>query len=136
MIDLCDAKMYEKKEIFLDIFGEGVAKKQILHVNDCAKALITLMIAHEDYSEPVNVGTEDYESWSDIVEKICNIIDYHGKIRFNSERRERLENRLCDIKKLTTKGWKPQINMEEGLKGLCEEYFTMKRGQTNAQKGL
>ena len=127
VIDLCKAKTEGIDKIKMNVFGEGKAKKQILHVNDCADAIITLMNKYEEYSEPVNIGTEEYESWSTIIEKICRIIDYDGEVIFNSERQERLENRLCSIDKLLQLGWKPKIDMDTGLRELCAECMECNR---------
>ena len=128
VINLCNAKLSNQSSIKLDIFGKGIAKKQILHVKDCANAIITIMDKYEDFSEPINIGTEQYESWGSIVDKICKIIDYKGEVIFNTEKKERLENRLCSIDKLKELGWKQSIDMETGLKSLCDEYMSSKRG--------
>ena len=127
VIELCEAKLNNKNSIKLDIYGEGKARKQILHVQDCANAIITLMKYYENYLEPVNIGTNQYESWSSIVEKICEIINYKGEITFNVDKPERLENRLCSIEKLTHLGWSPKIDIDNGLRCLCNEYLQSKR---------
>lgn len=128
VIDLCNAKLNNQESIKLDIFGKGIAKKQILHVADCANAIITIMEKYEDFNEPINIGSENFETWSSIVQKLCSIIEYKGEVMFNADKQERLENRLCSIERLKRLGWKQKINMEDGLKCLCDEYFNMKRG--------
>lgn len=128
VMDLCDAKMSDSASVFLDVFGEGKAPKQILHVYDCANAICTVMEKYEDFSEPINIGSIVSESWGSVVEKICRILDFHGEVLFNSERKERMENRICNLDKLLSLGWTQKIDMDTGLKSLCDEYMNMKRG--------
>lgn len=128
VINLCNAKKNNEEVVKLDIFGEGKAKKQILHVSDCANAIITAMEKYEDYSLPINIGSQEIVSWSDVVREVCQIIDYKGKVLFNTEHQERMENRICDIRRLESLGWKQQISIHDGLESLCEEWF-----QTNGK---
>lgn len=123
--DLCEAKKTNRKSIKLDIFGEGKAQKQILHVKDCADAIILTMEKYEEYTSPINIATDKPESWSTVVEIICNIINYNGEITFNIERKENMMNRICSIEKLYEMGWRPQISMYEGLRSLCNEYMQL-----------
>lgn len=125
--DLCDAKLSGKKEIFIDIFGEGKARKQILHVKDCAEAIILSLDKYEDFWEPINIGSEKPETWSSIVKIICQLIGYDGKVIFNSERKENLSNRICSINKIKNLGWTQKISMEDGLRDLCKEYINTKK---------
>ena len=131
--DICDAKINGTDEIYLDVFGEGKALKQFLHVVDCADAIIKVMNGYEDAMSPINIASDVPQSWSSIVEKICEITGYHGKIRFNSERKENMANRICSTKKLNVLNWKQNVSMEKGLELLIKEYMEMK-GEKNSEK--
>ncbi len=118
---ICNAKLKGENSLYLDVFGEGKALKQFLHVDDCADAIIKVMQSYEDYTAPINIATNQPESWSSIVKKICKIVDYNGEIKFNADRKENLANRICSTEKLNKIGWQQKISMEQGLKLLCAE---------------
>lgn len=123
VMDICDAKLDGEKKLKLDVYGEGKAQKQFLHVSDCASAIIAAFEQYSNFREPINISTDEVESWSTIVEKICNIVGYSGEISFNNDRQENMMNRICSIEKLESIGWHPQISMYDGLTQLCNEYL-------------
>ena len=122
---ICAAKIRNADSLYLDVFGEGKALKQFLHVKDCADAIIKVMQFYEDYGVPINIASNKPESWSSIVQMICEIVNYKGRINFNSARKEDLTNRLCSTEKLKSMGWKQKITMKAGLESLCKEYMEM-----------
>lgn len=126
--DICDAKLNGIDEIYLDVFGEGKALKQFLHVSDCADAIITIMNCYEDVMNPINVTSDEPESWSSIVKMICEITGYNGNIKFNSEKQENMANRLCSTTKMSKlrQGGVTRISMKNGLEQLINEYMKMK----------
>lgn len=126
VMQICDAKLENRNELFLDIFGKGIAKKQFLHVDDCANAVITVMENYECTDYPaINIGSSEISCWKSIVDAICNTVGYNGKIQFNSERSENMANRICSIDELTKIGWAQQISMQQGITMLCNEYQKM-----------
>lgn len=130
VMDICDAKAAGKQELFLDIFGQGLSKKQILHVDDCVEALVCVMNRFEpDDSAVVNVGSFQPSCWSEIVADIKALTHYDGTIRFNEERKENMANRICSTEKLKQLGWAPKISMRHGLELLCTEYQASKNGE-------
>ena len=120
---ICAAKINGADSLYLDVFGEGKALKQFLHVKDCADAIIKVMQSYEDYGVPINIASDKPESWSSIVQIICEIVNYKGRVNFNSARKENLTNRLCSTEKLKSLGWKQKITMRAGLELLCKEYM-------------
>lgn len=134
--DICDAKLNGIDEIYLDVFGEGKALKQFLHVSDCADAIITIMNCYEDIMSPINIASDEPESWSTIVKMICEITGYNGIIKFNSERQENMANRLCSTTKLNKlqRGGVTKISMKKGLEQLINEYIETKGDKKNSEK--
>lgn len=122
---ICDAAREGKTELFLDVFGRGEAKKNLLHVDDCADAIITVMDRYEGADTAVNIASDEFVTWRQVVDMLCEITGYRGHISFHADRKENLANRLCSVKKLDELGWKPQITVYEGLRQLCLEYMRM-----------
>lgn len=127
VMEICDAKEAGKSELFLDVFGKGEAKKQFLHVEDCADAIIEVMEVYENKEEPaINICGSEISCWKDIVNQICETIKYDGKVLFNSDRDENMTNRICSEEKLEKIGWTQKIKMKDGILMLCREYQSIK----------
>lgn len=123
VMDICNAKEEGKTDLYLDVFGEGIAPKQFLHVDDCADALICVMETYPvQQGTVINIGSFETSCWKAIVAEIKSLVQYSGNIRFNTLRQENLANRICSTAKLQALGWTPKISMEQGLKRLCQEY--------------
>ncbi len=125
VMDICDAKKEDKSQLFVDVFGKGMARKNLLHVDDCADAIITVMNKYEGNQTAVNIASDEVVNWSQVVDIICKTIDYRGNILFNTDREENLTNRLCSTKILDELGWTPKKSIDFGLKELCKEYMEM-----------
>lgn len=126
VMDMCAAKHEGASELYLDVFGRGVAKKNLLHVEDCADAIIAVMERYDGKAAAVNIASDEVVSWCIIVELLREITGYQGKIRFNTERKENLTPRLCSCEKIKALGWRPRYDMAKGLRELCAEYMAMK----------
>lgn len=126
VMDICDAKLSNAPSLYLDVFGKGEACKNLLHVDDCAGAIIYTMNHYESDDVAINIVSDEIVTWSQLVKYVCEIVGYEGTITFNTERKENMSNRLCSTKKLNSLGFKPEISIYEGLKMLCSEYLQMK----------
>lgn len=126
VMDICDAKINGKDELFLDVYGKGEAKKNLLFVDDCADAIVEIMERYESDKTAINVVSDEAITWRQVVDMICTIVQYNGDISFHEDKRENMTNRLCSPDKLAELGWKPKHDLYSGLKELCTEYMTMR----------
>ncbi len=127
VMDICDAKKEEKENLFLDVFGKGEAKKNLLHVEDCADAIITVMESYKGEEAAVNIVSDEIVCWREVVDIICEYVGYEGKISFNTDRKENMTNRICSSQILDSLGWQPNISIKAGLQSLCKEYMEMEK---------
>ena len=126
VMDMCEAKHKGKAELFLDVYGKGIAKRNLLHVDDCADAIITVMERYCGEEGVINIASDEIVSWRTVVDSLGKITDYHGKILFNEDREENLTSRVCSCRKLREMGWTPKYDIERGLRELCAEYAALK----------
>jgi GDP-L-fucose synthase len=49
-------------------------------------------------------------------------IGYTGSIHFNSDQPDGTERKLLDTAKINQLGWKAKIELEEGIRMICEEF--------------
>ncbi len=106
------AKAEHGKEVI--VWGTGTPRREFLHVDDCADALVCLMRRFSDEG-PVNIGTGTDVTIRDLAELIAQISGYRGNIVFDPSRPDGTPRKLSDVGRLTALGWRPGISLREGL---------------------
>ncbi len=109
-----------KKELTL---GNIDATRDFTYVSDTADAIIRSLDSKKAIGEIINVGSGNEISIKDLAFKIFKVAKKKIKIRYDEGRERPFDvNRLiCDNKKaLRLLGWKPKINMDQGLKKLFQ----------------
>lgn len=107
-----EAKKNNAKEVVL--WGTGSPKREFLHVDDLADALIFLMENYND-SKIINIGTGQDLSIKELAEKIKKIINFDGKIIWDKTKPDGTPRKLLDVSKLHGLGWRHKIELDEGL---------------------
>ena len=108
------------KELML---GNIDATRDFTYVSDTANAIIRSLDSKKAVGEIINVGSGSEISIRDLAFKISKIAKKKIKIRHDESRERPYDvNRLiCNNKKASKLlGWKPKINMDQGLKKLFQ----------------
>ena len=108
------------KELML---GNIDATRDFTYVSDTANAIIRSLDSKKAVGEIINVGSGNEISIKDLAFKISKIAKKKIKIRHDESRERPYDvNRLiCNNKKASKLlGWKPKINMDQGLKKLFQ----------------
>jgi GDP-L-fucose synthase len=108
-----EAKINEEDEVV--IWGTGKPKREFLHVDDLADALLFLMNNY-DGDQFVNVGVGKDISILELAELIKDIVGFEGEIVNDLSKPDGTPEKLLDVKKLNNLGWEAQISLEEGIK--------------------
>lgn len=98
-----------------EIWGTGSARREFLHVDDCADALVLLMQRYSGY-EHVNVGCGADVSIKDLTTLIADAVGFKGEITHDRSKPDGTPQKLMDISKLTALGWAPRIDLPTGLR--------------------
>ncbi len=96
------------------IWGDGTPLREFLHVQDLARACLVLL---EKYDEPVaiNVGSGQEITIGQLASLVAKVIGFRGEISFDTDRPNGTPRKLLDNSKISNLGWKPEINLEEGI---------------------
>jgi GDP-L-fucose synthase len=97
----------------VECFGDGSPKREFLYSDDLADAAIFLMTQKTDSF--INIGTGIETSIVELVDEICNIIEYSGKIVWDTSKPNGAPRRVLDVSKLNSLGWKPKTSLREGI---------------------
>ena len=113
------------------IWGTGTPKREFLHVDDMAQASIHLMnIDKKNYDEHtspmcshINVGSGIDLSIKELAETIKEVVDFKGEINFDSTKPDGSPQKFLDSKRINSLGFKPKINLKEGLIKTYQDYL-------------
>jgi len=97
------------------LWGTGSPKRELMHVDDLARACLLLMNKYED-SKPINVGTGIDLTIKEIAEIVQKIIGHEGKIVWDNSKPDGTPRKLLDVTKIKNLGWNSEIKLEDGLK--------------------
>jgi GDP-L-fucose synthase len=102
------------------LWGTGQARREFLHVDDLADALMTLM-AEYDEEDPINVGSDHEVTISELAHMIAEIVGYRGEIRFDASKPDGPPRKLLDSSKVNHI-WRAKIDLYDGLRSTFEWY--------------
>ena len=98
----------------VDIWGSGKPRREFLHVDDLADALVFLIERYSDETH-VNVGWGEDLTIAELAQTIADVIGYKGAFRFDASKPDGAPRKLLDTGKLEAMGWRPRIRLKEGL---------------------
>jgi GDP-L-fucose synthase len=114
------AKATNAKEV--EIWGTGTPKREFLHVDDLADALVFLM---ERYSGElqINIGWGEDVSIRELAELVADVVGFRGRFRYDTTKPDGTPRKLLDVSRLNVMGWRPRIPLREGLKDAYRWYL-------------
>jgi GDP-L-fucose synthase len=108
-----------------EVWGTGKPLREFLHVDDLADA-ISFIIENDINEELINIGSNEEISINDLVLMMMKVIDFQGDVHFNSKYPDGNPRKLLDSSKILSYGWKPKINILQGLQHTYDWYLQEK----------
>jgi len=115
-----DAKYRKMNSVTL--WGDGTPLREFLHVHDLAKACEILMKEYDDES-PINIGSGQEISIHELAKIIAKTVGYGGKIEFDKSKPNGTPRKALQNNRISRLGWKPEINLAEGISTTYEWYL-------------
>jgi GDP-L-fucose synthase len=115
-----EAKQSDAESVIL--WGTGNARREFLHVDDCADACLFLLNNYES-PEIINVGSGIDFTIRELAELIADIVDYKGQILWDTSKPDGMPRKLLDVEKLKKLGWRHSIALEKGLTIVLEDFY-------------
>lgn len=107
----------------LSVWGSGRPRREFLHVDDCADALVYLMRAYSG-SEPVNVGCGEDISIADLAAKVAKIVGFRGDLSFDPSKPDGTPRKLTSRRTLDGLGWRARIDLDAGIAGTYDWFLS------------
>jgi GDP-L-fucose synthase len=104
------------------LWGTGQSLREFLHVDDAAAAAFDLV--ESSGVGLFNLGSGEEISVRQLSVMIAEIVGYTGPVDWDSSRPDGTPRKLLDSTKIRATGWRPQINLQAGIRQVYEWYLT------------
>ena len=116
-----EAKLANAPEVV--IWGTGTPRREFLYVDDMAAASVFVMqldkAAYDSQTEPmqshINVGYGSDVTIAELASAVAKATGYEGKIAFDPSKPDGTPRKWMDSGRLNRLGWKPSVDLGEGL---------------------
>lgn len=98
----------------MEIWGTGTPRREFLHADDCADALVHLMKVHSS-PEHVNVGSSEDIPIRDLAKLIMEVVGFDGELIHDTTKPDGTPRKLMSADRIRALGWKPSISLRDGL---------------------
>ncbi len=115
-----EAQQRGEKE--LPVWGDGSPTREFLYSTDAARGIV---MATQKYNEPapVNLGTNHEVKIKDLVETICELMDFQGEIVWQTDKPNGQPRRCLDTQRAKEKfGFVAETDFRQGLKNTIDWY--------------
>ena len=114
-----EARLAGRDEVV--VWGSGTPRREFLHVDDLADALVMLMQKYSDEA-PINVGCGQDLSIAELAALIGEVVGFQGRIVYDASKPDGTPRKLLDVSKLKALGWAPTIALRDGIAGTYRWY--------------
>jgi GDP-L-fucose synthase len=98
----------------LSVWGTGTPRREFLHVDDFAEAVLYLLENYDDEGI-VNVGWGEDVTIRELAEMVMSVAGYQGRLVFDTSKPDGTPRKLLDTTRLTALGWRPKIALKAGI---------------------
>ncbi len=99
---------------YVTLWGSGNPLREFLHVDDLAEAVV-LTLENKMNLSMYNVGSGEEISIKSLSEKVKEIVQYQGEIKWDLSKPDGTPRKLIDSSKINKEGFTPKINLESGI---------------------
>jgi GDP-L-fucose synthase len=106
----------------LPVWGDGSPSREFIYATDAAKGIVLATLGL-DNSEPINLGTNFEITIKDLIELICELMEFKGEIVWQTDKPNGQPRRCLDTQKAEAAfGFKATTNLRDGLQQTIEWY--------------
>ena len=97
------------------VWGSGTPKREFLHCDDLADALLFLLEHYSGYDH-INVGSGSEVSIRELAEIIADVVGYDAEVVFDPRKPDGTPRKLLDSSRLHELGWNQSRELKEGIR--------------------
>jgi GDP-L-fucose synthase len=116
----------------IEIWGNGKPKREIMHVDDLANAILFIikkkikndkvLLKKIRFSPVINIGCGTENTIAQFAKIICKLLKNNNKLTYNLSYPNGTMRKILDSTTIRSLGWKPKIKKKEGLKQTINWY--------------
>jgi len=118
-------KVYEAQQRgdrTLPVWGDGSPTREFLYSTDAARGIV-MGAQHYSEPEPVNLGTGEEISIRDLVNLICELMEFEGEVVWETDKPNGQPRRCLDTNRARTAfGFTAKTDFRQGLKNTIDWY--------------
>ena len=102
------------KKNYVEIWGNGLAKRELMHVDDLADAAIYFMLS-KTHQDTINIGTGKQFTIMHYAREICKILNVKPKFKLDLKKPNGMKTKVLDISLAKNLGWESKISLKSGI---------------------
>ena len=106
----------------MEIWGTGTPRREFLHVEDCADALVHLMKTYSGEGH-VNVGSGDDVTIEELTRTVMAAVGFEGELTRDLSKPDGTPRKLMAADKLRALGWRPSITLASGIAATYRDWL-------------
>ncbi|HTZ57225.1 MAG TPA: GDP-L-fucose synthase [Acidobacteriaceae bacterium] len=117
---VAEAKALGQKEIV--VWGTGAPRRELMFSEDLAEACVFLMSLEEEAYGAllkdvplINIGTGQDVTIRELAEQVCDVLGFTGELVFDTTRPDGTPQKLLDVSRMFSLGWKPKTSLAQGI---------------------
>lgn len=114
-----EAKMAGAGDI--TIWGTGAPRREFLHADDCADALVFLLQRYSG-DEHVNVGSGEDITILNLARLVCEVVGFEGEIHTDSTKPDGTMRKLMSGDRLRELGWTAKTSLNVGISTVYQSF--------------
>ncbi len=117
---------------FVEIWGTGKAKREVMYVDDLASAIYFIinkkigknkkLMKYLKKNSLINVGSGNEYSIKQFASKVSKVVNCKSKLKFNKSLPDGTMRKILNSNFINELGWKPKINLTKGLSYTIDWY--------------
>jgi GDP-L-fucose synthase len=96
------------------VWGTGKPRREFLHVDDLADAVVFLMERYDDEGI-VNIGVGSDVSIAELAGLVREVVGFAGDILYDTSKPDGTPQKLLDVSRLSSLGWQARTSLREGI---------------------
>jgi GDP-L-fucose synthase len=111
------------KASLVEIWGSGTPRREFLHCDDLADALVFLL---KEYSgaQQINVGSGIDVTIRELAGLIADVVGYEAELRFDATKPDGPPRKLMDSTRLRALGWNRARPLRDGIAQTYDDWLT------------
>ena len=105
------------------VWGTGTPRREFLYVDDFADACVFVLKNYSD-AQFVNIGFGEDITVAELARLVAEIVGFGGEIVYDTSKPDGTPQKLLDVSRLSTIGWKAKVPLREGLAKAYDDFLT------------